>query len=165
MTHLFIKAYWLIAPRSPPWCSWSNFKALNRNRILVVFQPLFPFNFELPLLLWLLECMYVAVLKPVRNLVNAALVRGWGRACASFSLVCASSCMTGIISLVFLNEAGCLSSLSSPPLLPAAPLLLKEDGTTFDPAGTTDASLCAAVYCQRPWPPGFAPQTHCAAFT
>lgn len=57
----------------------------------------------------------------VRNVVNVALLPGWGKVSVPFSLVSVSSCMTGIIRLVFLNEARCLSSLSSSPLLPASP--------------------------------------------
>lgn len=64
-------------------------------------------------------------LRPMRmtisNVVNVALFRAEEEACETLPLISASSCMTGIIRPVFLNEAGCLSSLSSPPLLPANP--------------------------------------------
>lgn len=76
----------------------------------------------------LLEHTHVEILKlgmrpvrmRVRNLVNVALLPGRGKVSVPFSLLSVSSCMTGIIRLVFLNEAGCLSSLSSSPLLPAS---------------------------------------------
>lgn len=56
----------------------------------------------------------------IRNVVNVALFRA-EEACETLPLISTSSCMTGIIRPVFLNEAGCLSFLSSPPLLPANP--------------------------------------------
>lgn len=144
VTYLSVITHWIISPRSPPSCSWTRQWQLPTLPVGVKWAVttcsgylslLFDFTrtSSAPLVsrkalmgYWnthveILKLDMRPVRMRVRNLVNVSLLSGWGKASAPSSLVSVSSCMTGIIRLVFLNEARCLSSLSSSPLLPTSP--------------------------------------------